>query len=141
MLNGSHSNVTSYSGVYENLPILSGYSGLLQSQNGCSETHLNELSKKWNSAGGDMNWTNADMPDSRRDGLPLPPVLVPEKKRSRNIGSKSKRLLIDSQDALELKLTWEEAQDLLCPPPEVEPSVVIIDDHVFEEYEVSNFKQ
>ncbi|KAJ1392095.1 Zinc finger, CW-type [Sesbania bispinosa] len=136
MPNGSHSSETSYSGVYENLPILSGYSGLLQSQKGCSETHLNALSKKWNSAGGDMSWHNIDMPESRkRDGLPLPPVLAPEKKRTRNIGSKSKRLLIDSQDALELKLTWEEAQDLLRPPPTVKPSVVMIEDHVFEEYE------
>ncbi|WJX49415.1 hypothetical protein P8452_35851 [Trifolium repens] len=134
--NGSHSSETSYSGVYENLPILSGYSGLLQSQKGCSETHLNVLSKKWNSVGGDMDWHNVEMPESRkRDALSLPPVLVPEKKRTRNIGSKSKRLLIDSQDALELKLTWEEAQDLLRPPPEVKPSVVMIEDHLFEEYE------
>ena len=97
MPNGSHSSETSYSGVYVNLPILSGYSGLLQLQKGCSETHLNALSKKWNSAGGDMSWHNIDMPESRkRDELPLPPVMVPEKKRTRNIGSKSKRLLIDS---------------------------------------------
>jgi hypothetical protein len=96
------------------------------------------LSKKWNSVGGDMDWHNVEMPESRkRDALSLPPVLVPEKKRTRNIGSKSKRLLIDSQDALELKLTWEEAQDLLRPPPEVKPSVVMIEDHLFEEYEVS----
>ncbi|ESW06712.1 hypothetical protein PHAVU_010G070200 [Phaseolus vulgaris] len=136
MPNGSHSSETSYSGVYENLPVLSGYSGLLQSQKGCSETHLNVLSKKWNSAGGDMNWHNIDMPESRkREGLPLPPLLVPEKKRTRNIGSKSKRMLIDSQDAMELKLTWEEAQDLLRPPPTVKPSIVMIEDQVFEAYE------
>lgn len=138
MPNGSHSSETSYSGVYENIPILSGYRGLLQSQKGCSETHLNALSKKWNSVGGDMDWHNVETPESRkRDALSLPPVLVPEKKRTRNIGSKSKRLLIDSQDALELQLTWEEAQDLLRPPPEVKPSVVMIEDHIFEEYEVS----
>ncbi|XP_027335900.1 B3 domain-containing transcription repressor VAL2-like isoform X3 [Abrus precatorius] len=108
----------------------------VQSQKGCAETHLNVLSKNWNSAGGDMNWHNIDMPENRkREGLPLPHVVVPEKKRTRNIGSKSKRLLIDSQDALELKLTWEEAQDLLRPPPTVKPSIVRIEDHVFEEYE------
>ncbi|KAI5391487.1 hypothetical protein KIW84_076341 [Lathyrus oleraceus] len=111
-------------------------SASLQSQKGCSETHLNALSKKWNSVGGDMDWHNVETPESRkRDALSLPPVLVPEKKRTRNIGSKSKRLLIDSQDALELQLTWEEAQDLLRPPPEVKPSVVMIEDHIFEEYE------
>lgn len=137
MPNGSHSSETSYSGVYENLPILSG-SGLLQSQMGNSETHLNVLSKKWNSSGGDMNVHNIEMPESRkREGLLLPHTLVPDKKRARNIGSKSKRLLIESQDALELKLTWEEAQDLLRPPPTVKPSIVMIEDHVFEEYEVS----
>ncbi|XP_057453488.1 B3 domain-containing transcription repressor VAL2 isoform X3 [Lotus japonicus] len=111
-------------------------SAVVQSQKGCSETHLNALSKSWNSAGGDMNWHNIDMPEGRkRDGLPVPPVMVPEKKRTRNIGSKSKRLLFDSQDALELQLTWEEAQDLLRPPPTVKPSVVMIEDHEFEEYD------
>lgn len=70
-------------------------------------------------------------------GLPLQPLLVPEKKRSRNIGSKSKRLHIDSEDALELKLTWEDAQDLLRAPPNAIPSIVVIEDHEFEEYEVS----
>lgn len=65
-------------------------------------------------------------------------MLAPERKRSRNIGSKSKRLLIDRLDALELKLTWEEAQDMLRPPPTVMPSIVTIEDHVFEEYEVSH---
>ncbi|XP_054783368.1 B3 domain-containing transcription repressor VAL2 isoform X2 [Prosopis cineraria] len=134
--NGNRSSETSYPGVYENLPVLSGYSGLLQSLKGSSETHLNALSKKWNSACGDMNWHNIEMPGGRkREGMLLPPALAPEKKKTRNIGPKSKRLLIDSQDALELKLTWEEAQDLLRPPPSVKPSIVMIEDHVFEEYE------
>lgn len=66
-------------------------------------------------------------------------MLVPERKRSRNIGSKSKRLLIDRLDVLELKLSWEEAQDMLYPPPSVMPSIVTVEDHVFEEYEVSLF--
>ncbi|MBA0582725.1 hypothetical protein Gorai_024859, partial [Gossypium raimondii] len=58
-----------------------------------------------------------------------------EKKKTRNIGSKSKRLLMHSVDALELRLTWEEAQDLLRPPPSVRPSIVTIEDHEFEEYD------
>ncbi|KAL6995587.1 hypothetical protein U1Q18_005722 [Sarracenia purpurea var. burkii] len=70
----------------------------------------------------------------RKDGLLPRSMLVPEKKRSRNIGSKSKTLLIDSQDALELKLTWEEAQDMLCPPLSEKPSIVTIEDHEFEEW-------
>jgi hypothetical protein len=38
---------------------------------------------------------------------------------------------------MELRLTWEEAQDLLRPPPSVNPSIVTIEDQVFEEYDVS----
>jgi hypothetical protein len=60
-----------------------------------------------------------------------------EKKRTRNIGLKSKRLLIGNDDSMELRLTWEEAQDLLRPPPSVNPSIVTIEDQVFEEYDVS----
>ncbi|PKA66844.1 B3 domain-containing protein [Apostasia shenzhenica] len=71
------------------------------------------------------SWTNEGLPQT---------LLVPDK-RSRNIGSTSKRLLMDSDDAMELKLTWEEAQDLFRPPPRVKPSIVIIEDQEFEEYE------
>lgn len=74
-----------------------------------------------------------------KDGLQPTSMLVPERKKSRNIGLKSKRLLIDSQDALELKLTWEVAQDMLCPPLSEKPSIVSIEDHEFEEYEVRIF--
>lgn len=63
-------------------------------------------------------------------------MLTMEKKGARNIGSKSKRLLMHSEDALELRLTWEEAQDLLRPPPSANPTIVTIDDHEFEEYDV-----
>lgn len=64
------------------------------------------------------------------------PVSKLEKKRTRNIGSKSKRLLMHSEDVLELRLTWEEAQDLLRPSPTAKPSIVTIEDHDFEEYDV-----
>ncbi|CAK8542136.1 unnamed protein product [Lathyrus sativus] len=72
----------------------------------------------------------------KREGMHLPQELVPEKKqRACDIGSKSKRLVIDNQDALMLKLTWEEAQDFLHPSPTVNSSIVVIEDYVFEEYE------
>ncbi|GER55715.1 B3 domain-containing protein [Striga asiatica] len=61
-------------------------------------------------------------------------LLLPERKR-RNIGPKSKRLLIDGHDSLELTLSWEEVQDMLCPPPSVKPSTFSVEDHEFEEYE------
>ncbi|XP_015897448.3 B3 domain-containing transcription repressor VAL2 isoform X1 [Ziziphus jujuba] len=134
--NGGHSSETFFSGVFENLPIISGYSGLLQSLKGSADTPLNPLSKHLTSACADITWHKSEKHEGRtREGLLLPSLLVPEKKRARNIGSKSKRLHIDSHDALELKLTWEEAQDLLRPPPAVKPSTVVIEDHEFEEYE------
>lgn len=58
------------------------------------------------------------------------------KRKNTTLGSKSKRLKIESEDMMELKLTWEEAQGLLRPPPNHVPSVVVIEGFEFEEYEV-----
>lgn len=108
----------------------------VQSLKGSTDTHLNALSKHLSSTSADISWHKIEKQEGRtKEGLLLSAMLVPERKRARNIGSKSKRLHIDSQDALELKLTWEEAQDLLRPPPAVKPSTVVIEDHEFEEYE------
>ncbi|KAA8543650.1 hypothetical protein F0562_021604 [Nyssa sinensis] len=63
------------------------------------------------------------------------PMLIPEKKRTRNVGSKSKRLLMHSEDAMELRLTWEEAQELLRPPQSTKPTIFMVEDHEFEEYD------
>lgn len=134
--NGAHSSESLFSGVFENLPIISGYSGLLQSVKGSTDHHLHALSKHLTSTAVDVSWHKSEKHEDRaKEGFLLPSVLTPERKRARNIGSKSKRLLIDGQDALELKLTWEEAQDLLYPPPTLKPSIVIIEDHEFEEYD------
>ncbi|GLT41740.1 hypothetical protein SLA2020_157830 [Shorea laevis] len=134
--NGNLSSESFFSGVFENLPIISGYSGLLQSLKGSTDPHLNAISKHLNPATGDIGWQKSEKHEDRtREGLLLQSMLAPERKRARNIGSKSKRLHFDSLDALELKLTWEEAQDLLRPPPTIKPSVVAIEDHDFEEYE------
>lgn len=59
---------------------------------------------------------------------------VSEKKKARNI--KNKRLLMHSDDVKELRVTWEEAQELLRPSPTSKPSVVMVEDHEFEEFEV-----
>lgn len=130
--NGAHSKETFYSGV-ENLPIISGYSGLLQSLKGSADPHLSAFSEHLNSSDGDISWLKTGK--NGRQNEDFLQSTLPERKRSRNIGSKSKRLHIDTEDALELKLTWEEAQDLLRPPPSVKPSIVVIEDHEFEEYE------
>ncbi|KAL2508214.1 B3 domain-containing transcription repressor VAL1 [Forsythia ovata] len=58
---------------------------------------------------------------------------VSEKKKTRNM--KNKRLLMHGDDAMELRITWEEAQELLRPSPTVQPTIVMIDDHAFEEYD------
>lgn len=135
--NGTPSGESSFSGVIENLPSGNGYSGLFQTMKGSTETHL-ILSENLHSGDGDIRLHTSDNHGlgTNEDSLqqPLP---ISEKKRTRNIGAKSKRLLMNSEEALELRLTWEEAQDLLRPPPGVKPSVVTIEDHEFEEYDVS----
>ncbi|XP_051134456.1 B3 domain-containing transcription repressor VAL1 isoform X2 [Andrographis paniculata] len=60
-------------------------------------------------------------------------IPVVDKKKARNI--KNKRLLIHTNDAMELKITWEDAQELLRPSPTSKLSVVMVEDHEFEEFE------
>ncbi|XP_020098986.1 B3 domain-containing protein Os07g0563300-like [Ananas comosus] len=59
----------------------------------------------------------------------------PSERKGSSFGSKSKRLRIENEDSMELKLSWEEAQELLRPPPNSVPSVVVIEGHEFEKYE------
>ncbi|XP_062013269.1 B3 domain-containing protein Os07g0563300-like isoform X1 [Rosa rugosa] len=61
--------------------------------------------------------------------------LISRKRKNSNLGSKSKRLRIEKEDLIELKITWEEAQGLLRPPPNHVPTVVVIEGFEFEEYE------
>ncbi|KAL3850531.1 hypothetical protein ACJIZ3_012413 [Penstemon smallii] len=58
---------------------------------------------------------------------------IPEKKKLRNI--KNKRLLMNTDEAMELQITWEEAQELFRPSPTSEPTIVMVEDHEFEEFE------
>ncbi|XP_042484184.1 B3 domain-containing protein Os07g0563300-like isoform X2 [Macadamia integrifolia] len=59
---------------------------------------------------------------------------LPTKRKSSTLGSKSKRLRIENEDLIELKVTWEEAQELLRPPPDFDPNVVMIEGQEIEEY-------
>ncbi|GAB4856230.1 hypothetical protein Ancab_014157 [Ancistrocladus abbreviatus] len=103
---------------------------------GSTDPHLSALSGQLNSVNGPISWRNSEKYGGKtEEGMFSPLMLPPERKRSRNIGSKSKRLLIDSQEVLELRLTWEEVQDMLRPPQSAKPSVVVVDDYEFEEYE------
>ncbi|XP_027175134.1 B3 domain-containing transcription repressor VAL2-like isoform X2 [Coffea eugenioides] len=118
----------------DNLHSANSQSALLDSVKGSGVFPLSALSKHFSAV--EFGWHIAEMNGEKTlDGIFPSSMLVPERKRSRNIGSKSKRLLIDSQDAFELKLSWEELQDMLCPPPCVKPSTVAIEDHEFEEYD------
>ncbi|KAG8099093.1 hypothetical protein GUJ93_ZPchr0013g37345 [Zizania palustris] len=56
-------------------------------------------------------------------------------KRGRNIGSKSRRLSMDTEEAWELKLYWDEVQELLRPAPSAKPTIVMIEDYEIEEYD------
>lgn len=124
---------TFFSSANENLGIVNGYSGFLQSMKGSADIQTSSLyDHHANSADGDVSLLKTD----RFGGRPEEGSLQFLQKRSRNIiGSKSRRLLIDAEDALELKLSWEEAQELLRPAPSAKPTVVMIEDYEFEEYD------
>ncbi|KAK2644578.1 hypothetical protein Ddye_019773 [Dipteronia dyeriana] len=133
--NGTPSGESSLSGTTQNLSTVNGYSGLSLTQKGHEEPHINALSEHLSLANGDTSWSKSANGGRTNEVSPQQYVPVTEKKRTRNIGSKSKRLLMNSDEAMELRLTWEEAQDLLRPPPSVKPSIVTIEDHEFEEYD------
>ena len=120
-----------------NLSTVNAYSGLFQIPKGGKDPLVNALSEQLGLPDGNISWGRGE---NHGDGANEDPVQQPavysEKKRTRNIGSKNKRLLMHSEDAFELRLTWEEAQDLLRPPPSVRPSIVTIEDREFEEYDV-----
>ncbi|GLU02635.1 hypothetical protein SLE2022_198790 [Rubroshorea leprosula] len=134
--NGVSSGETSHSNAIENLPTISSSTGLLQTPKGSNYPHINPLSEHLSLTDGNISWSRSESHGSRINEISVPQTVANvEKKRTRNIGSKSKRLLMHSEDALELRLTWEEAQDLLRAPPSVNPSIVTIEDHEFEEYD------
>ncbi|CAL2263268.1 unnamed protein product [Prunus armeniaca] len=134
--NGSTPGETSCPSVVENPATGSGHPGLFQTNTGSKDPHLHALSEHLHLTDGDMSLHRNDYHGHRTsEDLLQQPVSNSDKKRARNIGPKSKRLLMHSEDVLELRLTWEEAQDLLRPPPSVKPSIVTIEDHEFEEYD------
>ncbi|CAA3005969.1 B3 domain-containing transcription repressor VAL2 isoform X1 [Olea europaea subsp. europaea] len=118
----------------ENLPIMSGYSGILQSLKGSRNSSMNMPSKHYYGRNSSPLITEKNG-SKAGDGMLPQSLPLPDHKRSRNIGSKSRRLHIDSQNALELKVSWEEVQDMLRPPLSVKPSTATIEDQEFEEFE------
>ncbi|URE41239.1 B3 domain-containing protein [Musa troglodytarum] len=126
--NGTFGNETLFTGISENVSAVSGYSGLLQSLKGSMDPYLSPQSEHLNLSDGEISWHKGG---TSNEGMQLQPL----QKRTRNIGAKSRRLLMNTDDALELKLTWEEAQELLRPPPSAKPSIVMIEDYEVEEYD------
>ncbi|KAJ0260027.1 B3 domain-containing transcription repressor VAL1 [Hirschfeldia incana] len=63
------------------------------------------------------------------------PSRVKDKKRTRTVGAKSKRLLWRSEESMEVRVTWEETQELIRPSPSEKPTVVVIEEHEFEEFD------
>ncbi|XP_073136515.1 B3 domain-containing protein Os07g0563300-like isoform X2 [Henckelia pumila] len=56
-------------------------------------------------------------------------------RKNSTLGTKNKRLRIENEDIIELKLTWKEAQLLMRPPPKISPTVFVIDGFEIEEFE------
>ncbi|KAF8051842.1 hypothetical protein N665_1661s0003 [Sinapis alba] len=63
------------------------------------------------------------------------PSRVKDKKRTRTVGAKSKRLLCHSEESMEVRITWEETQELIRPSPSEKPTIVVIEEHEFEEFD------
>ena len=76
----------------------------------------------------------------QKDGPTARSSQGPTKRKGSNLGSKSKRLRMENEDSMELKVTWEEAQELLRPPPNHVPTIVVIEGIEIEEYEVCQFR-
>lgn len=124
-------------GNAENLPIISGYSGLLQSLKGSRGGPSMTLFPKHVYSGNiGPQISDRNVCKSGGDNLLAEQSLLPSERKRRNIGAKSKRLLIDGHDSLELRLSWEEVQDMLRPPPSVQPSTVSVEEHEIEEFDV-----
>ncbi|XP_042045803.1 B3 domain-containing transcription repressor VAL2-like isoform X2 [Salvia splendens] len=121
-------------GNAESLPLISGYSGLLQSLKGSRSPSMTLFPKHVYPGNISPQITEMNVCKSGGDNLSTQ-ALVPSERKRRNIGAKSKRLLIDGHDSLELRLSWEEVQDLLRPPPTVKPSTVSVEDHEIEEFD------
>ncbi|XP_020210182.1 B3 domain-containing transcription repressor VAL1 [Cajanus cajan] len=118
------------SGATANLRSGSSYHNLLLNWKRKREAFLNGCSEhlRWGIAS--LQTENCDMVNN--DLLQLPPISVSER-MTQTTGPK--RLLPPNDDATELRVTLEEAQNLLSPPPKVKPGIIKVEDQEFEEYE------
>ncbi|XP_078156962.1 B3 domain-containing protein Os07g0563300-like isoform X2 [Carex rostrata] len=66
---------------------------------------------------------------------PPPSQAGPVKRKGSSLGAKIKRLKIETEESMELKLNWEEAQSLLRAPSNSVSTVTVIDGNEFEEFQ------
>ncbi|CAI9783853.1 unnamed protein product [Fraxinus pennsylvanica] len=57
------------------------------------------------------------------------------KRKNSILGSKGKRLRVENEDLIELKITWNQAQGLMRPSPKIVPTVFVVEDFEIEEFE------
>ncbi|KAL1531184.1 hypothetical protein AAHA92_33892 [Salvia divinorum] len=103
--------------------------------NGDAQDSQTLASTSGDSPGGtSISGTNGNLLSNggKTSGDSLQQSISEKKKKAKNI--KNKRFLMHTDDATELRISWEEAQELLRPFPTAEPTVVV-EDHVFEEFE------
>ncbi|KAK6124420.1 hypothetical protein DH2020_041840 [Rehmannia glutinosa] len=60
---------------------------------------------------------------------------IHSKRKNSSFGAKSKRPRIETEDVIELKITWKEAQGLMRTPAKIVPSIVVVEGCEFEEFE------
>ncbi|CAA6672036.1 unnamed protein product [Spirodela intermedia] len=108
---------------------------------GTSAPSISSLRNSSESATASIPFDQGTLSESGRSGIiqkevtPSRYPMLSSKRKSSTLGTKSKRLRMENEDSIEVKLSWEEAQELLCPPPNYKPSVLIIEGHEIEEYE------
>ncbi|XP_042437534.1 B3 domain-containing protein Os07g0563300-like [Zingiber officinale] len=102
-----------------------------------ASSNSNEQDPKTHNSGNDLSSPPEDQSTwpIQKDVSISRSLPVPSKRKAKTLGSKNKRLRIENEESMDLKLTWEEAQKLLHPPPNSSPSIVVIEGHEFEEYE------
>ncbi|XP_057534054.1 B3 domain-containing transcription repressor VAL1-like [Amaranthus tricolor] len=131
--NGTTSGENSYPDAAEILSGRSDHCDLLPM--GSAGDNQPSVFEQSNVVNGNTSWGKSEKLKGKvNEDVLEQPKMSSNKKRMRNLSSKSKRLLMHNDDAVDLKVSWEETQDLLRPPPSVEPTIVMIEDFEFEEY-------
>ncbi|KZV25786.1 hypothetical protein F511_04847 [Dorcoceras hygrometricum] len=101
--------------------VLDSHANLLPNGNSPGETSYSGVTETFLPTGGRTS------DESMQQSNPV------SEKKLRNI--KNKRLLMHNDDAMELRITWEEAQELLRPSTSSKPTIVLIEDLEFEEFD------